>query len=650
MYEEFFGLSRRPFSATPCAETYVALESIEEARAALEACVRGGQGIGVVTGPAGTGKSLLCLRLRDALRDRFVPILLSNANFPTRRGLLQAILFELNHPGGPLAAQELRIALQDHLRTVRPEREGIALIVDEAHLLSDRLLEELRTIAQLAADGAPLVRVVLAGQLLLEEKLAEPALEALNQRIVCQTSIEPLTQRESAEFLARRIEMAGGEPRDVFPGDAAQAICQAADGNPRCLTQLADHALLLAFANEERPVSRATVLQALDDLRRLPLQWSEPAGGFAAADAEPAADGAGEIDGADSFLRDDANANENDHPFDDLPAEPNLENEFSDQDWDDEPEAAFEVGHSIGDESATTATTEGDVEVAHALEVGWNVEESPLDDAPPEPPPFVGPPEADSPRETFSAPVGAIEERPVIDRYAWLDAGLPFPEESPAAAGRTAGAARAASPARRIDAMLPLLSEALRPLTCGETGRGATTWTASSVPSSNEADVPGETESFGEIESFAMPADSYAGESDPMDGERGAADGGDDEEDSFEARLGNEVLEVCLETQQALDARLAATEPHRETPAEQPEFDATRSEWDDAEWDLSDADRRAASDAGHDARFDAEYDVVEPEPAMSWRERTGSPAPRPEGRRDYRRLFSALRRRDTARE
>jgi type II secretory pathway predicted ATPase ExeA len=276
MYEAYFNLQKRPFSATPDAGCFFAPDTIQEILDQLVLRAEAGEGISVVTGAAGTGKTLLCRRVAADLSPRMTPIFLANANFPTRRALLQSILFELGRKYSGLEEQELRLAAFGMLRELALVGRGAVLIVDEAHLLSDRLLEELRLLACLSEEGRPLARLILSGQPALEERLTAPSLEALNQRISCQLFLEPLTRRESIDYIDFRITWAGGRPEQIFEEAAFEAIASAAAGLPRCLNQLCDHALLLTFVQEQTSVSAAIVADALLDLRQLPLQWNTP--------------------------------------------------------------------------------------------------------------------------------------------------------------------------------------------------------------------------------------------------------------------------------------------------------------------------------------------------------------------------------------
>lgn len=279
MYEEFFGLQRRPFSATPDANCFVPLETHQGVLDALAVSCERGQGIGVLTGDAGLGKSLVGLRLAFELHPTFATAFLGHSAYATRRALLQAILFELNRPYDRKAEQELRLDLAAALKSLRPEKQGFVLIVDEAHRLTVPLLDELRLLTLLADAGEPLTRVVLIGDRELEERLADPELVAFNQRVCCQVDLTPLTQAESLEYLSSNIELAGGDVEELFEEEALTFLAKAADGVPRCLNHLADHALLLAYVTERRPVSVEIVREALDDLKQLPLHWNDPVNG-----------------------------------------------------------------------------------------------------------------------------------------------------------------------------------------------------------------------------------------------------------------------------------------------------------------------------------------------------------------------------------
>lgn len=276
MYEEFFGLSTRPFSTVPDAESFVPVLPAQEALDALLHCLSQGRGIGVITSPAGLGKTILCKRLAALLAKDARLVFLSTSAFNTRRALMQFVLYELGISYMGLSEQEARLKLFEAARETEQAGQFLLLIVDEAHLLPNRLFEELRTLTDYAPTGNGLIRLLLSGQFELEEKLADPALSAVNQRIGCQVCLEPLNWEQSAQLIVERLRQSGADDvPSLITDDALETICRASDGNPRCLCQLTDHSLLLALAEEQKPVDRQVVLAALEDLRELPLHWNE---------------------------------------------------------------------------------------------------------------------------------------------------------------------------------------------------------------------------------------------------------------------------------------------------------------------------------------------------------------------------------------
>ncbi|NOX56046.1 MAG: AAA family ATPase [Planctomycetes bacterium] len=276
MYETFFGLQRRPFASAPDPNCFVPVQTMQAALDALVVSTERSGGIALLTAAPGLGKTVLCQRLATELAEQFYPVLLTTANFPTRGCLLQAILFELEHPYRQMTEQELRLALLAALRQAQLDKRQLLLIIDEAHLLNSDVLEEIRTLTNWVENGEPLVRVVLSGQLPLEEMLTAPEFEAINQRVSCHVTLEPLTQQESADYVRWRVEWAGSTLDTVFTPEAMRVICYASDGVPRCLNHLCDHSLLLAFVAEQKPVEAVTVREALEDLKQLPLHWREP--------------------------------------------------------------------------------------------------------------------------------------------------------------------------------------------------------------------------------------------------------------------------------------------------------------------------------------------------------------------------------------
>lgn len=274
MYEAFFQLKQRPFASAPRIDRYFPAPAIEAARQALARCIERAEGAGMLVGPAGTGKTLVCHLLAEQFRQQFAVALLSNGRLTTRRELLQAILFELGLPYRRMEEGELRLSLIDYLSSDQPGNQGLLLLLDEAHTFPVRLLEEVRLITNLVRHGQPRVRLVLSGSPVLEERFASPRLEAFSQRIASRCYLEPLDYAQTRHYVISQISAVGGDAERIFTPDALDAIYRATDGIPRLINQVCDHALILALAGGRRQLTAAAIEEAWADLQQLPTPWS----------------------------------------------------------------------------------------------------------------------------------------------------------------------------------------------------------------------------------------------------------------------------------------------------------------------------------------------------------------------------------------
>ena len=324
MYESHFRLNIRPFAAAPQVDRYFAARAIELARQTLGRCLDRAEGIGVCVGPAGTGKSLLLQMLADQFKHRFRVALIANGHLPSRRSLLQAILFEMGLPYRGLDEGELRLSIVDHASD--GSTEGLVLLVDEAHQLPLRLVEELRMLADTARLGKPLVRLVLAGSANLEERLASPKLASFAQRISSRCYLESFDLNETMNYVRSQVSSASGIGQGIFTEVALDRIFRATDGIPRLINQVADHALVLAFAGGRLMVDENGIEEAWADLQQLPSPWNETT----RFDAQDSSDSVIEFG-----VLDDLNDSDQDEP------QPIRLSQLADDSHDEQEEATF---------------------------------------------------------------------------------------------------------------------------------------------------------------------------------------------------------------------------------------------------------------------------------------------------------------------
>jgi type II secretory pathway predicted ATPase ExeA len=263
MYESHFGLRQRPFPATPDPGCYYPATSHERALARLLQGLSDGEGLLLLTGAPGTGKTLVCHCLLERLGSGLSSAFLTNSRIRDRAGLLQAILFDLSLPYEGRSEQEMRLALTDHLLSTFAAGTHTVLVVDEAHHLGPDLLEELRLLGNLEARTGKALQVVLVGQPVLLEILCRPELASLRQRLAVRAELEPLAVQEAADYLLHHLRVAGGRPERILADEGLELLARSTQGVPRLLNQAAHQALALAGEAGTAEVDAEAVLEAL---------------------------------------------------------------------------------------------------------------------------------------------------------------------------------------------------------------------------------------------------------------------------------------------------------------------------------------------------------------------------------------------------
>ena len=234
-------------------------------------------GIAVLTGPDGGGKTAICRQIAARFAGRRHAVHFHRDVEPDRRDLWQAVLTGLGGTDTGLGEAELRRAASDAFAQPGSAGRGAVLIVDDAHLLGDEQLDELRQIGSTEAGGLPPARLLLAGGSSLEQRLADPALDHLGQQVIAHVCLEPWSAAQSIDYVNFQVACAGGRSDAIFTPRALERIANVCNGLPACINVLCDHALLLAYALEFTLVTEETVDNALIDVQHLPLAWNSPA-------------------------------------------------------------------------------------------------------------------------------------------------------------------------------------------------------------------------------------------------------------------------------------------------------------------------------------------------------------------------------------
>ena len=267
MYLDPFKLKELPFRLSPDPQFLYLSKQHARAKAYMESTIWFTDGFVVITGEIGSGKTTLIESFLKEIQSDVV-IAQINQTQVSAIDFLQAVLVQFGFSPFKMKKAELIATLNNFLIEQYAAGRKVLLIVDEAQNLSMRVLEEIRLLSGVETTKEKVLRIILAGQPELSEKLDAPELIQLTQRIRLRFHLTTLSAPEMRAYIQHRLEVAGAADRQIFAEDCFAEIFRYTGGVPRLVNTLCDTALMAAFTADRDTVTLADVLQAIEE-----LQW-----------------------------------------------------------------------------------------------------------------------------------------------------------------------------------------------------------------------------------------------------------------------------------------------------------------------------------------------------------------------------------------
>ncbi len=269
MYNEFFGLEDNPFTLTPDPRFLVFTPSYNEVLASLYYGLENAKGLIVLTGEVGTGKTTALRWILRRLDSSVLATYIFNPRLSIDEFYHQVSqMMNINDWSNKadLLNKMGKILEDRHRRGLRT-----ILIIDEAHELSDYVLEEIRLLMNFESDNAKHLQIVLTGQPELREKLNQSNLRQLKQRVALRCKMHTLPNVEEMErYITERLLIAGSDQPNIFTPGAVDFIFQCSEGIPRLVNNICDSAMLAAYGTGDNIIGRAVVEEVADNLDLLP--------------------------------------------------------------------------------------------------------------------------------------------------------------------------------------------------------------------------------------------------------------------------------------------------------------------------------------------------------------------------------------------
>jgi type II secretory pathway predicted ATPase ExeA len=269
MYLELFKLHELPFRLGPDPQFLYLSKQHARAKAYMESTIWFTDGFVVITGEIGAGKTTLIETFLGELQADVVVAQINQTQLnPT--AFLQTVLVQFGFTPFHMKKPEVLATLNQFLMEMHDAGRKVLLIVDEAQNLSHRVLEEVRMLSGVETAKEKALRIILAGQPELNDKLNSPELTQLAQRVRLRFHLAALSKTETAAYIEHRLEVAGSAGRRIFPDETYAAIFRYTGGVPRLVNTLCDTTMMAAFGRDSDTVTMADLENAIRE-----LQWVE---------------------------------------------------------------------------------------------------------------------------------------------------------------------------------------------------------------------------------------------------------------------------------------------------------------------------------------------------------------------------------------
>ena len=267
-FTEFFGFYQDPFKRTPDVDFYYPTQMHIDALDTLQYLIHSDEPFAVLTGEPGTGKTITIKKFINELPANIVSAYILFPNL-TPEELFMAILEDFNiYVDKSLTKNALFAKLRDFLIEIGTQGKKAVIIIDEAQNLPNETLEELRLLSNLETEKDKLLKIILAGQPELDEKLNEESLRQLKQRVTLYVKLDNIRQEDIKNYIYSHLEKAGKSYVKIH-GGVVKRIAKITRGNPRLINTIMERTIIAAFLDNSHTITENHLISALSSVNNV---------------------------------------------------------------------------------------------------------------------------------------------------------------------------------------------------------------------------------------------------------------------------------------------------------------------------------------------------------------------------------------------
>ncbi len=268
VYRQFYLLDAQPFKLSPDYHFSFGHRTYDHAKAYLKYAITEGEGIVVVTGDAGTGKTTLIATLMSEIDSRRIKMKsLNNAQLDSSN-LVKRVVDIFGLPTANRSNAELLALLEHYLINYQSSGGRAVLVIDEAQGLTTELLEDLRLLSNLQDNNQLLLQLILVGQGSLMDHIRAPGMEQLQQRLIAATHLEPLEPEETSDYIRHRLGKVGWDGAPEILDEAMGLIHKFSSGIPRRINLICHRLFLRGGLEQKHKLDGQDALHVIVELHK----------------------------------------------------------------------------------------------------------------------------------------------------------------------------------------------------------------------------------------------------------------------------------------------------------------------------------------------------------------------------------------------